>query len=284
MAKPPLSIYDINREEIVFMETANAIDLFLRSRQAKGLSLETIRWYRGILLFFAQRFPDLPDSSGDIEEFLLNCQAGDERRHGYYRCLRCFYRFLNKRLGIPNPIEMVDSPRRAKKYPPILMPEDIDRLLRYPHPPKIKAALLFLADTGARPSELAELEISNLTQTPWGFAATIKGKTGMRTVPLNYETYHAMMVNLPLSYTKYRLRRKIAEAFNKSGVKGSALTLRHTYATFWEGDELMLQQIMGHAHLSTTRLYRHLRIKTLTEQHHKYSLLNMVLSTSKSML
>lgn len=266
------------------MKTMDAINLFIRSRQAKGLSFQTIRWYRGILLPFAQRFPTLPKSPEDIEGFLADCSAGDERRHGYYRTLRCLYRFLKKRFNLPNPMEMIEPPRRMCKYPRVLMPEDIDRLLAYPHPPEIKAALLFLVDTGARVGELTDLDIDMLIQTPWGFAATIKGKTGMRVIPLSYETYHALMVNLPLGCTTYRLRRKISQAFNKAGVKGSALTLRHTFATFWEGDELILQQIMGHAHLSTTKLYRHLRTKTLTEQHHKYSLLNMVLSRSKSML
>lgn len=266
------------------MRTMEAVDIFLKSRQSKGLSPQTLRWYRGILFLFAKQFPRLPKSPSDIEEFLVNCQAGDERRHGYYRALRCFYRFLNKRLNIPNPVEMVDPPRRCRKYPRPLMPEDVDKLLAYPHSPKIKTALLFLVDTGARLGELTDLNIDMLAQTPWGFAAIIKGKTGTRTVALNYETYHALMVNLPLGYSRYRLRRKIAQAFKEAGVKGSALTLRHSFATFWEGDELILQQIMGHAHLSTTRLYRQLRIKRLTEQHHKYSLLNMVLSTSKSML
>lgn len=229
-------------------------------------------------------FLQLPTKPEDIEAFLMSCHAGDERRHGYYRALRCFYRFLYKRYQVINPMELIDLPRRAVKYPRVLMPEDINHLLAYPHQPKIKSALMFLIDTGARPGELASLTIESLLQTPWGFVATIRGKTGMRTIPISYETYHALMVNLPFNYTRYRIRRKISEAFKQAGVKGSAITLRHTYATFWEGDEMTLQQIMGHSHLSTTQLYRHLRTKVITEQHHRYSLLNMVLASSKNML
>lgn len=92
------------------------------------------------------------------------------------------------------------------------------------------------------------------------------------------------MVNLPLGYTKYRLGRKLAQAFKDAQVKGAAHALRHTFGTLWEGDELTLQRIMGHAHLSTTEIYRHLRTKILSQQHQRYSPLTMVLSTSKSMI
>lgn len=266
------------------MRTSVAVAMFLQSGQARGLARDTIRWYRGILNAFAHLYPDLPDSPEQIESFLARCQTGDERRHGYYRTLRCFYHWLKRRRKIDNPMDIVDPPRRRPKQPRILMPEDINRLLSYPHLPIIKAALLFLIDTGARLNEALCLTINALSETPWGFSAIIKGKTGTRTIPISYETYHSLMTNLPFNYTKHRFARKIKEAFKKAGVKGSALTLRHTFATLWEGDELVLQQIMGHAHLSTTRIYRHLRMKTLSEQHHQYTPLNMVLSTSKTML
>lgn len=272
------------RQWNIYLKTAKAIDLFIQSREARGLASSTIRWYAGILNQYAQDYPRLPKSPEDIERFIIRCQGGDERRHGYYRALRCFYRFLNRRRRIRNPVDIVDPPRRLPKYPNILMPDDIDKLLAYPHPPKIKTALLFFIDTGARLGEALSLDIKVLKETPWGFTTTITGKTGMRIVPLNYETYHALMVNLPFNYTEHRLGRKIAQAFKEAGVKGSAITLRHTFATLWEGDELILQQIMGHAHLSTTRIYRHLRTQLVSEQHHKYSPLNMVLSRSKDML
>lgn len=266
------------------MNTLEAINLFINSRRSKGLSPQTIRWYRGILLFFAQRYPTLPESPEDIEAFLVSCKTGDERRHGYYRTLRCLYRFLHRRLNTPNPVEVVDPPRRLPKQPKALMPDDVNKLLNYPHPPQIKAAILFLIDTGARVGELAGLDIDDLEETPWGLVATIKGKTGVRMVPISYETYHALMVNLPFRYKAHWMGTLISRAFNNAGVEGSAHKLRHTFGTLWQGDELVLQQIMGHAHLSTTRLYRHLRTQVLSEQHHQYSPLRMVLASSKSML
>lgn len=225
----------------------------------------------------------MPSHPEDIERFLSNCKAGDERRYGYYRALRCFYHFLHRRLDTPDPIELVEPPRRSHKAPKFLNPEDINRLLNYPHPAKIKAAIMFLIDTGARLGELASLTIDNLGETPWGFTATIKGKTGARTVPISYETYHALMVHLPYPYRSHWLGELISRAFKQAGIRGSSLVLRHSFGTLWGGDELVLQRIMGHSHLSTTRLYRHLRMQMLSEQHRQYSPLRMVLSSSKTM-
>lgn len=266
------------------MHTTDAVQVFLNSRHSKGLSSETIRWYRGILIRFINNCPNLPCNPEKIEDFLISCPSGDERKHGYYRTLRCFYRFLNRRFNIPNPIDLVEAPKRSKKQPRFLMPNDLNRLLSYQHSPQIKAALLFLVDTGARLGELSRLSIDMINETPSGFIATIKGKTGTRNVPVSYEAYHALMINLPFTYKKHRLGRLIARAFNNAGVKGTAHTLRHTFGTLWRGDQFALKDIMGHSKISTTELYRHLRFDFLLEQHSRYSPLKMVLSSSKSML
>ena len=266
------------------MQTKEALKLFLKSRAAKGLSKQTIRWYVGVLKLFVQRFKKLPKSPEHIEVFVASCQAGDERRHGYYRAVRALYRFLHRRYNIPNPVERIDPPKRKPKYPKVLTPDELNQLLTFPHSAKIKTALLFLIDTGARVGELASLRKEDLSETPWGYIARLDGKTGVRLVPISNETYRALRDNLPLGYSSNRLRRLISRAFDDAYVTGSSLKIRHTFATLWEGDELVLQKIMGHAHLSTTLIYRHLRTRTLSAQHHEYSPLTMVFTRSRSML
>jgi len=266
------------------LQTQEAVNLFLKSRTARGLSKQTIRWYKGILYFFAAQYPTLPLIPDYIEDFLASCQAGDERRHGYYRTVRCLYRFLHYRLDIPNPVEKVAPPKVRLKCPRVLMPDEIDQLLSYPHAPKIKAALLFLLDTGARLGELRNLTADHFTETPWGYVAIVNGKTGFRYIPVSNETYRTLLKYLPFKYSRSWLCRLISRAFRDAYVEGTAHTLRHTFATLWEGDETVLQQIMGHTHISTTMLYRHLRTRTLSAQHREHSPLRMVLSASKSML
>lgn len=266
------------------MRTSDAIDIFLKYKRARGLASESIRWYQNILELFAQHCPNLPEEPEDIYNFLAQCKAGDERRHGYYRALHAFYNYLDRRLkAFPNPMGLVDPPRRSQKQPRPITPEALHQLLIYPHRADVKAALFFLADTGARPGELWGLQLDDISKTPLGYIAKITGKTGTRIVPISAVTYHLLEGVLPFRYSKWRLRRLISIAFDNAKISGSAINLRHTFGTFWAGDELVLQQIMGHAHLSTTRIYRQIRIGTMVEQHYKYSPLKLAMGSTTPM-
>jgi len=266
------------------LKTAEAVALFIQSRQAKNLSEMTVKWYREILVRFSRDFKRVPKKPEEIEKFIIKLRVGDERRHGYYRALKCFYHFLEKRKLSKNPLKYVDEPRTSLKDPAVLIPTEINHVLYSTHHPKVKAALLFLTDTGPRLAEVAGLTPDKLIETPEGFIAIVKGKTGTRAVPISYESYHALMINLPFGWSKDWLGRRISQACRDAGVKASALTFRHTFGTLWSGDELILQQIMGHTTLLTTRRYRHLRTRALIEQHNQYSPLKMVFSMSKAML
>lgn len=73
------------------MKTRDAVDLFIQSRQSRGLAPNSIIWYQKSLSIFADYYPKLPKHPEQIERFLISRNIGDERRHGYYRALKCFY-------------------------------------------------------------------------------------------------------------------------------------------------------------------------------------------------
>jgi len=266
------------------MQTKEAIEIFLESRTAKGLATSSIKWYREILSAFAIQHPKISILPKTIEFFILSCQVGDERRHGYFRALRCFYRFMHRRYGLPNPMELIDPPILKKKLPRFLTPDQLDQLLSFPHAPRVKAALMFLADSGARVGELHRLKLSDIKNTSWGYVARVTGKTGSRFVPISNETYMALVNILPFNISNWWLRCLITRAFRDARVPGTAHTLRHTFATLWDGDETVLKEIMGHANIQTTMRYRHLRTWKLSAQHNEHSPLKMVLASSRSML
>lgn len=267
------------------MRTTKAAELFLQSRQARGLSPKTLKWYKEILEKFANAFTKTPKKPEHIERFLISLDVGDERRHGYYRTLKAFYKFLVKRKYIyHNPVSYIDEPKLSVKNPTVLTPEKMNQVFSRCKNREILAAIMALADTGARLGEIADLTVDDLMETPDGFMAIVNGKTGMRAVPISYETYHAMMVTLPFRWSKSHLGRLISTSCKEAGVRASALTFRHSFATLWAGDELILQQIMGHSTLNTTKRYRHLRTQHILKQHNQFSPLKMVLSFSKPML
>ncbi len=259
------------------MLTTLAVDAFLASRRARRLSPRTIKWYADILDRFVRSYPELPLTPEPIEYFIGSCPGGDERAHGYFRALRAFYRHLYRRQAISfNPMLMLDAPRREHKEPHFLTPQDLEKLLEYPHEAKIKAALMFLADTGCRVGELANLKLEDLHDNGDYWMATVRGKTGTRIVPNSYDVYHAMMTNAPLGWSVDALSRRISKAFKDAGVRGTAHTLRHTFATLWQGDESILQRILGHSTIGTTLIYRHTRMQLMLEAHAQHSPLRIL--------
>ena len=265
------------------MKSNQAVQLFMNRCLGKGLSPNTIRWYGSCLHRFATMNPKLPLKPERIDSFLADCK-GDERRHGYYRTLKVFYGYLEVRYHVRNPFRFIEQPKRRHKEPRYLNPPEIQKLLNTDMASKIRTAIMCMVDTGARLSEVANLQIDDLGETTWGFWARVDGKTGVRRVPISYETYHALMVNLPFSVGSHWLGVQIARLFHQAGVKGSAHTLRHTFGTLWKGDLLVLQRIMGHSNLSTTKRYRHLQSELIFEEHSKYSPLKMVSNSPRPML
>ncbi|MFA5389142.1 MAG: hypothetical protein WC312_05240 [Candidatus Omnitrophota bacterium] len=260
------------------MKTEYTVEAFLKSRRAKGLKSSTIVWYRGILYAYAKMFPELPEKPEAVDDFLISCPAGDERRHGYYRTLRVFYRFAERRLGVKNIVDPDDEPKRTKKKPRPLTLDELDQLISYPHPMRIMAAIMFMADSGARIGETVNLKPKDFILTEWGPVAIVNGKTGERFVPIEEATYRKLLNVLPFKIKVNRLSRLVSAAFREARVKGTAHKLRHTFGTYWDGDEKVLKDIMGHSRLSTTELYRGFRMKKMCEEHREYSPLKRVLA------
>jgi integrase len=144
-------------------------------------------------------------------------------------------------------------------------------LLSHTHLPVVSACLAFVADTGCRLGELHSLEPGDFIQTPLGYVAKVTGKTGARLVPVTRSAAEALIPHLPLKMSPWWLCRLMSRGFEEAGIKGSTHTLRHTFATLWEGDEFALQRIMGHAKIETTRIYRNLKTDRLSIQHNQFS-------------
>jgi len=250
------------------MTTKEALEKFLESRRAKNVAARTILWYRIILERYAAIYPNLPDDTQSLEGFIASCQAGDERKHGYYRALKAFYRWLARRKYLSGDIIFgLDHPQRSKKDRPALDLDQLAALLEYPHEPIMKGSLIFLADTGSRLGELHSLEPGSFYK--WGKLRVVRisGKTGARVIPVSEICYQLLKPYIPFRYKTDWLGRLISQAFKDAGVPGTAHTLRHTFGTLWEGDIDNLQRILGHSTIATTMIYRHIKMEALQKDH-----------------
>jgi integrase len=261
------------------MLTREAIESFLDSCSARGLSRRTILWYHGTLKAFAKINPELPSSPEVCETFIRSCTAGDERRHGQFRTLRVFYKYVEKRLGMINAISTLQPPKRKRKLPRPVPLDYLVQLISFPHAGRIKAAIVFLIDTGVRIGELAKIQPDDFIETPLGYLVLVSGKTGPRVIPVSLQAYNAVINYLPFNITANRLSRLTARAFREANVPGTAHCLRHSFGTYWRGEDIsMLQHIMGHYSINTTMLYRQVQYDQLLKAHEQYSPLKLVLS------
>jgi len=264
------------------MKTESATREFLNSCRARGLSSRTIAWYETLLYRFGNDYPKLPTNTRDIESFLGAIGGSDETRHGYYRTLRVFYGWASKRLGVDNPVVNITAPVRRKKRPRTLSLAELGWLLAAPLSSRDRALVTLLVDTGIRIGEAVHLTIDDIGEE----TILVDGKTGQREVPISEETRRQLSELGATGYLFTGPRGPLSEsgalqaihrAMTSAGISGKKLgphTLRHTFGRQYivaGGDLVSLQRIMGHAQISTTRIYVDLDLRDVLSQHHRFS-------------
>ena len=260
-------------------KTAEVVAAFLASRRAMGCSVRTLEFYRYTLGPLQGAYERLPERPEALEELLAGVGGSPYTRHAFWRGLRVFYRWAHRRLGVRNAAGDVPPPRRRASVPRTLTDGQVDVLLELDLARRDRALLTLLVDTGVRLGELAGLCWADVA----GDVVRVEGKTGARYVPLSPST-RALLVGLgdaehlwvgvrgPL--TVWGVQQAVRRALRRVGVRGGPHLLRHTFARLYitaGGDVFSLQRILGHAQLSTTRVYVELDLRDVVAQHARYS-------------
>ncbi len=217
-------------------------------------------------------------------------------------CLRSFFRYL-QRQGIVtrNPAEDVRTPKQPKQLPRVLTKDDAQALMEFPSETtglssRDRAILETLYSTGARVSELVGINLEDLST--WDGLVRLRGKGRKeRIVPIGdvavraIRQYRAWLNSAPstqhpaLSKTPLfrnsrggrlttRTVARIVARYSRAlpGGPVSPHTLRHSFATHLldEGADLRsIQEMLGHASLSTTQKYTHVAMDQLLASYDK---------------
>ena len=217
--------------------------------------------------------------------------------------IRSFHQFLlRENLMKTDPTVHLEMPQIEQKLPKVLSIEEIDALILAPNREKPQgvrdvAMLELLYGTGMRISELIGLNIEDVHLT-MGFVRVF-GKGGReRIIPLGKSSIRAIEMYLQNARSKLQGNYPKTDAFfiNQRGkrltrqgcwklLKQHALkamikkeltphTLRHSFATHLieNGADLRaVQEMLGHADISTTQIYTHIsktRLSEVYKQHH----------------
>jgi integrase/recombinase XerD len=241
-----------------------------------------------------------------ISDYLLaqrKCGLSARSVSRHLAAIRMFYRFLCREKLIATDItQTIDSPKLWRTLPATLTYAEVERLLDAPNTKRKlglrdKAMLELMYASGLRVSELAKLKLNDLNFEARFLRTTGKGNKE-RIVPVGktagewiqkylrharpafVRSNRGTQPEVFLSTRGAALSRKTIWYLIKRHARVAGIdknitphTLRHSFATHLldnGGDLRVIQEMLGHADISTTQIYTHVDQHRLKEAHYRF--------------
>lgn len=277
----------------------------------RGLSLNTRKSYeRDLHKYLAFLQDQKVNSWQEIDRYILmeylqtlhNENSSSATIIRMISSLRGFHQFLRQeRLTDHDPMQHIDSPKKAQKLPSTLSVEEVTMLIETPDTTKPlgirnRTILEVMYATGLRVSELVELKIGDL-HLAMGLLQTLGKGDKERIIPLGdyaiqwIEKYleearpllvkkhhgetHLFVNNHGRPLSRQGVWKNLKQIVREAGIDKNITphTLRHSFATHLleNGADLrIVQELLGHADISTTQIYTHItkqRMADVYKQH-----------------
>lgn len=243
-----------------------------------------------------------------IREWMASLHTAGKKKASIARklaSLRTFFQFLVREGTIEtNPAKLVATPRIERKLPNHLSMEDAVRFIETPDTNtdlgrRDRAIIEFLYATGIRVSELVNIDLGDIDLRERRVRVTGKRRK-QRVVPFHQLALEALMLyltetrpvflkNCPpairdenavfLNYQGTRLTtRSVGRMIDKYIRQCASIhnisphSLRHSFATHLldSGADLRdIQELLGHARLTTTQIYTHVSMEKLIDVYQK---------------
>ena len=251
---------------------------------------------RGFLAYLArQGVGDCRQASVDnIRLYVAGCHRRGWARNSLQRLLsslRGFYRYLLANNQVrSNPALDVSAPRGAKKLPAVMDVDQLERLLgaaaNSPLEMRDQAIMELMYSAGLRLSELVNLDLNDMDLSAGQLMVTGKGNK-TRYLPIGRPARQALTSWLnvraslakpdePAVFVSNRGARLSPRAVQKrihqyaqrtqAGIPVHPHMLRHSFASHLlesSGDLRAVQELLGHANISTTQVYTQLDFQHL---------------------
>nr|WP_290440776.1 site-specific tyrosine recombinase XerD [Ligilactobacillus salivarius] len=271
----------------------------------RGLSENTIASYGIDLKLFLEylRKNEIPSFKQVNKEIIVNYMQAEKNNNKAnssilrsVSSLRKFFQYLaQEKIIEKDPMLLIDTPKKKQHLPQVLTKEEVEKLLHSPNTGQVlglrdRAMLELMYATGLRISEIINLKLEDLHLT-MGTLQTLGKGHKERIVPVGDEAIK--WVNRYLEEARPKLLKQkrsnylflnfhgnnltrqgvwknLKAEVRKAGIKKNITphTLRHSFAThiLENGADLrIVQELLGHADISTTQIYTHLSNKQLAD-------------------
>ena len=248
----------------------------------------------------------LPTEVGDIKQdtvenffaYLYDLNIGASSQARILSGLKSFWRYLiQENLAELDPTELISSPSLGRHLPEVLTFQEIQKMinsidLSEPTGHRNKAMIEVMYGCGLRVSELINLQISDVYKDD-GFLRIIGKGSKERLVPIGNSSLKILFQYIDgarkhitpkpkctdivflnsrgTGLTRQTVFLMVKELAERNGIKKSISphTFRHSFAThLLEGGAnlLAVQQMLGHASVSTTEIYTHISDDLLRDE------------------
>lgn len=271
----------------------------------RGLSENTIASYGIDLKLFLEylRENEIPSFKQVNKEVIVNYMQAEKNNNKAnssilrsVSSLRKFFQYLaQEKIIEKDPMLLIDTPKKKQYLPQVLTKEEVEKLLHSPNTGQVlglrdRAMLELMYATGLRISEIINLKLEDLHLT-MGTLQTLGKGHKERIVPVGDEAIK--WVNRYLEEARPKLLKQkrsnylflnfhgnnltrqgvwknLKAEVRKAGIQKNITphTLRHSFAThiLENGADLrIVQELLGHADISTTQIYTHLSNKQLAD-------------------
>lgn len=240
----------------------------------------------------------------DFLQILRQSGAADNSIIRMVSSLRKFHQYLKREsIVFDDPMQLIDTPKKASTLPKAISPQAVEQLLEAPDTTtplgvRDRTILELMYATGLRISELVNLKLSDMHLT-MGFIQTMGKGEKERIIPLgeiasqwldhyldgarvylqdqSAETSEYVFLNSRgKGLSRQGVWKKVKQLALEAGIDQNVTphTLRHSFATHLleNGADLrMVQELLGHADISTTQIYTHItktRLKQVYSDYH----------------
>ncbi len=276
----------------------------------RGLAHNTLLAYRRDLSKYIQYLASRGiRASSQIKKDHVTSYMYDQKQKGLttnsinrgLAAVKMFHRFLvRERLASEDPTTLVETPKLWKRVPEVLSSSEIESIIKVSIgrswlEMRDNAMLELLYASGMRVSELTELKVENVNMEV-GYVRCIGKGNKERIIPIGKRAQMAIKKYCEMSRTKItksnpttflflsRLGKKISRQSvwkiikrlaRKAKIKKSIKphTIRHSFATHLleRGADLRsVQEMLGHADISTTQIYTHVDKERLRSIHKRF--------------